>query len=116
VALILALLGINVVHFVALAALAEEGLVLVLLLEALLLHLLHLSFGSLTQLIGKGHRQVLLPELELGLELIVLSELREERLISVRRLAYVLQLTIHPVHDFLALLARHAIKIEVLVF
>ena len=78
VALIAFLLSINIIQGFALILLAEERLVLILLFEALLLYLLQLALCTLLQLVCHRHGQVLLPELELSLQLRVVGELGEE--------------------------------------
>ena len=112
--LILALLSIDIIHLTALPALPEEGLVFVSFFKLLLFCLLHLALGPLFQLISQGHGQVLLPQLELSLQLVVIRQLTEERFVGVRCLTDFLQLAIHAVHDLFSLFAGHAIEVKVL--
>ena len=112
--LILALLSIDIIHLTALSALPEEGLVFVSFFKLLLFCLLHLALGPLFQLVCQRHGQVLLPQLELSLQLVVVRQLTEERFVGVRCLTDFLQLAIHAVHDLFALFAGHAIEVKVL--
>ena len=72
------LLRLNVVQIIRVARLSEEGLVLVLFVNFALLFLCKFALGVLLQLVGERDRQVLPPDLELGLQLRVVRQLREQ--------------------------------------
>lgn len=75
---VLALLSVDVVDFFFVVALAEERLVSVFVFDLFVSSLLQLPLSSLLKLICQGHRQVLLPELELRLQLVIIRELGKE--------------------------------------
>ena len=108
------LLRIDIVELPFAARLLKECLICVLGGEGRLLCLLNLPLSPFSQLISQWNSHVLPPQLELGLQLVVVGHLGEERVVSVWGKTDFLQLTIHSEHDLLALSARHVVKVQVL--
>ena len=67
----------------------------------------------LFELVRKWHKQILAPELELGVDWIWIGETDEVLILRVSQCAYLFQLKLHLVHDFFTLLAVHCIDVEV---
>ena len=108
------LLRVDIVELTFAAWLLEERLICVLGGEGRLLCLLNLPLSPFSQLISQRNSHVLPPQLELGLQLVVVGHLGEERVVSVWGKTDFLQLAIHSEHDLLALSARHVVKVQVL--
>ena len=108
------LLRVDIVELTFAARLLKECLICVLGGEGRLLCLLNLPLSPFSQLISQWNSHVLPPQLELGLQLVVVGHLGEERVVSVWGKTDFLQLTIHSEHDLLALSARHVVKVQVL--